>query len=67
MQKSTITNTRSIRQGIYDHLHDQLLNGEILPYQHPIETKIAKKISTSRTPIMEALHSLELEGLGATC
>jgi DNA-binding GntR family transcriptional regulator len=66
-KKSTITNTRSIRQRIYDHPHDQLLNGEIPPCQHLIETKIAKEIGTSRTPIMEALHSLELEGLGATC
>jgi DNA-binding GntR family transcriptional regulator len=28
-----------------------------------VESKIAKEIGTSRTPIREALHSLELEGL----
>ena len=39
------------------------MNGEILPHQHLVETKIAKEIGTSRTPIREALHSLELEGL----
>jgi DNA-binding GntR family transcriptional regulator len=39
------------------------LNGEILPHQHLVEAKIAKEIGTSRTPIREALHSLELEGL----
>jgi DNA-binding GntR family transcriptional regulator len=39
------------------------LNGEILPHQHLVETRIAKEIGTSRTPIREALHSLELEGL----
>ena len=39
------------------------MNGEILPHQHLVETKIAKDIGTSRTPIREALHSLELEGL----
>jgi DNA-binding GntR family transcriptional regulator len=39
------------------------MNGEILPHQHLVEAKIAKEIGTSRTPIREALHSLELEGL----
>jgi DNA-binding GntR family transcriptional regulator len=28
-----------------------------------IETKIAKEVGTSRTPVREALHNLELEGL----
>ena len=39
------------------------MNGEIPPHQHLVEAKIAKEIGTSRTPIREALHSLELEGL----
>ena len=39
------------------------MDGEIPPRQHLVETKIAKEIGTSRTPIREALHSLELEGL----
>jgi DNA-binding GntR family transcriptional regulator len=52
-----------MRQKIYGHLREQLLNGEILPHQHLVETKIAKEIGTSRTPIREALHSLEFEGL----
>ena len=63
MRRLVIKNSRSIRKRIYDHLREQLLNGEIPPHQHLIETKIAKEIGTSRTPIREALHSLELEGL----
>ncbi|MCJ7784941.1 MAG: GntR family transcriptional regulator [Desulfobacterales bacterium] len=39
------------------------MNGEIPPRQHLVEARIAKEIGTSRTPIREALHSLELEGL----
>jgi DNA-binding GntR family transcriptional regulator len=58
-----IKNSKSIRQKIYDHLREQLLNGEIPPRQHLVEARIAKEIGTSRTPIREALHSLELEGL----
>jgi DNA-binding GntR family transcriptional regulator len=63
MRRLIIKNTKSIRQKIYDHLREQLLSGEIPPNQHLIETKIAKEIGTSRTPVREALHNLELEGL----
>jgi len=63
MRRLVIRSTKSIRQKIYDHLREQLLNGEIPPGQHLVEAKIAKEIGTSRTPIREALHSLELEGL----
>ena len=63
MRRLVIKNPKSIRQKIYDHLREQLLNGEIPPHQHLVEAKIAKEIGTSRTPIREALHSLEFEGL----
>jgi DNA-binding GntR family transcriptional regulator len=63
VRRLIIKNTKSIRQKIYGYLREQLLNGEILPHQHLVETKIAQDIGTSRTPIREALHSLELEGL----
>src|SRR4030043_131554 len=63
MRRLIIKNTKSIRQKIYDHLREQLLSGEIPPHQHLVETKIAKEIGTSRTPVREALHNLELEGL----
>jgi GntR family transcriptional regulator, rspAB operon transcriptional repressor len=63
MRRLVIRNTKSIRQKIYGYLREQLLNGEIPPHQHLVEAKIAKETGTSRTPIREALHSLELEGL----
>ncbi len=63
MRRLIIKNTKSIRQRIYDHLREQVLNGELPPYQHLVETTIARETGTSRTPIREALHSLELEGL----
>ena len=63
MRRLIIKSTKSIRQKIYAHLREQLLNGEIPPRQHLVEARIAKEIGTSRTPIREALHSLELEGL----
>jgi DNA-binding GntR family transcriptional regulator len=63
MRRLIIRSTKSIRQKIYDHLREQLLSGEIQPHQHLVEAKIAQDIGTSRTPVREALHSLELEGL----
>jgi DNA-binding GntR family transcriptional regulator len=58
-----IKDNKTIRRKIYEHLREQLLNGEIPPRQHLIEAKIAKDLGTSRTPVREAFHSLELEGL----
>jgi DNA-binding GntR family transcriptional regulator len=63
MRGFVIRNTKSIRQRIYHHLREQLLSGEIPPREHLIEARIAREIGTSRTPVREALHSLELEGL----
>jgi len=63
MPRLVIKDTKTIRKRIYEHLREQLLNGEIAPPEHLIEAKIAKELGTSRTPVREALHSLELEGL----
>jgi DNA-binding GntR family transcriptional regulator len=63
MRRLVIKTSRTIRRRIYDFLREQLLSGEIPPHQHLIEAKIAKELGTSRTPVREAFHSLELEGL----
>lgn len=63
MGRLVIKSEKTIRKKIYEHLREQLLSGKIQPHQHLIEAKIARDIGTSRTPVREALHSLELEGL----
>jgi DNA-binding GntR family transcriptional regulator len=63
MRRLVIKTSSTIRRKIYDFLREQLLSGEIQPHQHLVEAKIARDIGTSRTPVREALHSLELEGL----
>jgi DNA-binding GntR family transcriptional regulator len=63
MRRLVIKDTKTIRRKVYEHLREQLLNGEIAPPEHLVEAKIAKEMGTSRTPVREALHSLELEGL----
>lgn len=63
MRRLVIRNPKTIRKKVYEYLREKLLNGEIPPNEHLIEAKIAKEIKTSRTPVREALHNLELEGL----
>jgi DNA-binding GntR family transcriptional regulator len=63
MRRLIIKDEKTIRRKIHEHLREQLLNGEIPPHDHLIEAKIAEDLGISRTPVREALHSLELEGL----
>ena len=63
MKKLVIKDSESIRRRVYSHLREQILSGQIAPRQRLVETKIAQEIGTSRTPVREALHNLEVEGL----
>ncbi len=61
--KLVIEATPTIRRKVHHHLREQILNGQISPNERLIETRIAHDIGTSRTPVREALHNLEMEGL----
>jgi DNA-binding GntR family transcriptional regulator len=63
MKKLVIKESKTIRRKVYDFLREQLLSGEIPPHERLIETKIAQEVGISRTPVREALHNLEMEGL----
>ncbi len=63
VRRLVIKNPKTIRKRVYDYLREKLLRGEVLNNERLIEAKIAREIGTSRTPVREALHSLELEGL----
>jgi GntR family transcriptional regulator, rspAB operon transcriptional repressor len=62
-KKLIITDSVSIRRKVHNYVREQILSGEIEAGERLIETKIAAEIGTSRTPVREALHSLEMEGL----
>ncbi len=62
-KKFVIKDNQTIRKKVYEHLREQILKGQIAPNERLIEAKIAQDIGTSRTPVREALHSLEMEGL----
>jgi GntR family transcriptional regulator, rspAB operon transcriptional repressor len=57
-----IEQPQPIRNQVYVHLRDQILNRTIKPSSRLVEAQIAKQIGTSRTPVREALHLLEKDG-----
>ncbi len=63
MKKLSIKKELPIRKRVYNHLREQILNGLISPNEQLSEARIAREIGTSRTPVREALHNLELEKL----
>jgi GntR family transcriptional regulator, rspAB operon transcriptional repressor len=59
----TIRNPVSIREKVYQVIRENILDGRFLPGERMVETRLASDIHTSRTPVREALHILEREGL----
>jgi DNA-binding GntR family transcriptional regulator len=56
-------NAIKIRERVYDYLKTSILSGRFNPGERLTEEHLANEIGVSRTPIREALHKLELEGL----
>ena len=63
MKKLVIRPRKSIREKVYDYLREGVLNGKIKAGDRLVESDLADRIGTSRTPVREALHTLEREGL----
>ena len=61
--KVSIRVPMSIRERAYRAIRDQILNGSFSSGSRMVETRLAQQIKTSRTPVREALHMLEREGL----
>ncbi|UCD34041.1 MAG: GntR family transcriptional regulator, partial [Nitrospiraceae bacterium] len=51
------------REKVYEVIRNDILNGHMAPGERIVETRLAEQIKTSRTPVREALHVLEREGL----
>ena len=51
------------REKIYCALRDKIIWSRIPPESRLVETRLADYFGTSRTPVREALHLLEMEGL----
>lgn len=66
MQDFTLTNSDALlplRDVVFHTLRQAILTGELKPGERLMEIHLANKLGVSRTPIREAIHMLELEGL----
>jgi DNA-binding GntR family transcriptional regulator len=53
----------SLRNRIFKYIKNQIITGVYGPGETLLESKLAEELGVSRTPIREAMHLLELEGL----
>ncbi len=51
------------QQQAYEHIRNQIMNLGFKPGEYITDTQIANQLSISRTPVREAFHRLEKEGL----
>ncbi len=58
-----IKSHRPLREIVYTELKMQILQGIIAPGTRLMEVEMAEQMGVSRTPIREAIHKLEKEGL----
>ena len=59
----SIQRSQSLQQQAYQALKQFILNGELASGERVIETKLAKQLQVSRTPIREAIGQLKREKL----
>lgn len=59
-----LTETRRLtKEDIYERLRREIMEGELRPGQRLGEERVAGRLGASRTPVREALHKLEADGL----
>lgn len=58
-----IQNYQPLRDVVFEHLRNSILNGELKPLERLMEVQLAEQLGVSRTPVREAIRKLELEGL----
>lgn len=55
-----------LRDVVFNTLRQAILRGKLKPGERLMEIQLANKLGVSRTPVREALHKLEQEGLVLT-
>jgi len=63
LRSNSLKSAIPVRQRAYEHLKSAILSGRLDPGKRLAEEHLAKELGVSRTPVREALHKLELEGL----
>jgi DNA-binding GntR family transcriptional regulator len=54
---------RSLGDQVFENLRQAIIRGEVAPGDRLVESRIAEVLDISRTPVREAIHKLEREGL----
>lgn len=54
---------KSLGQHVFENLKHAILRGDIPPGSRLVESRLAETMAISRTPVREAMHKLEREGL----
>ena len=52
-----------VKADIYQNIRQMILTGQVTPGDRLKEAELAKRFGLSRTPVREALHRLEVQGL----
>lgn len=61
--QATMDEFLPLRDVVFNTLRQAILTGELKPGERLMEIHLANRLGVSRTPIREAIHKLELEGL----
>ena len=59
----TLTKRKPLGQHVFENLRHAILRGDIPPNNRLVESRLAETMGISRTPVREAMHKLEREGL----
>jgi len=54
---------KSLGEHVFENLRQAIIRGEVAPGTRLVESRIADALDISRTPVREAIHKLEREGL----
>lgn len=59
----TLPGRKPLGQHVFENLKRAIIQGEVAPGDRLVESRIAEVMDISRTPVREAIHKLEREGL----
>ncbi|HEX2206085.1 MAG TPA: GntR family transcriptional regulator, partial [Longimicrobium sp.] len=59
---TTTARPRDRSASVYARLRELIVNGRLAPGARVIESELAERLGTSRTPVRSALHRLQGEG-----
>lgn len=63
MKDNLLSNGYSLADKVFKKLEEEILNGALKAGENLTELRISARLGVSRTPVREAIHRLEQEGL----